>query len=302
MLSFDRDLRIFAPQLGDSLPDVAHQVAAVDRLPTMAHRVTLGEAKAHLLEVTEHLLGETHYQDEGLGLHTLSVCSRSMKLAAAFACEDVAAERQGRPCILSADEWRAVHRAILEGGSGEKPVLRRNGTFRPARWAVDLIQLTGRLAEVGFGPAEDSLRRRALAEPSREERQAATAHMKSLIAKKEAWLEAEEAEHLEEAQAWIRYNRAHLAPKPRPRGHLDVDGVVHVWLPPHYRTPEEAAAAAEERRARERQAAGQTKVVAGRVQNPTRVDAECHAILKAARRQAAEFARGSRGGRRAMMT
>ncbi len=301
MISFTKDLRIFAPRIGANLHDVAHQVAAVDRLPTMGVKVGVVEAKSHLLEVATYLVADSHYEDGGIGLHTLSVCTRAMRLAAAFACEDVAAERQGRPCILSPDEWRAVHRAVVTGSSGDRPTLRRNGTFRPARWAVDLIELTGRLAEVGFGPAEAAVRHRAMEEPSREERQAATAHSKGLIRLKEDFLR-QHAGLREEAVAWVKFNERHLLPTPRPEGHLDVDGVVHLRMPAMHRTPGPSRAVVEKQLVHEReQAKRRINVVASRVDKPVRVDKECHAILAEARRQAAQFARGAQGGRRALL-
>lgn len=298
-LNFSRDIRLFAARMGDQAADVLSQVAAVDRLPPVDVPAGLAEAKAHLLEVAAHLTGETTFQGEALELHAASVCSRAFYLAGAFAREDLAAERSGRRQILTGDEWRGVHRAILAGCAGQVPILRRQGTFAPPRWAVDLLQMTARLGEIGWGEAEGQLKVRAQREPTAAERRAAAEHTKRMVARKEAWL-AERPEALLEAEEWYNANRRNILPSPRPAGFLDIDGVCFIRMSPGYRTPAESAEVAEAARQRELASSNAT-VLCGRGGNaPFRAHREVLDILRENRSRGAEFARGGRSRTRQM--
>lgn len=298
-INFSRDVRIFAARMGDQACDILSQTAAVDRLPSVAVPPGLSEAKAHLLEVAEHLLGETTFQGEALELHAASVCCRAFRLAAAFAHEDLAAERSGRQMILTGDEWRGVHRAIVAGCQGQVPVLRRQGTFKPPMWAVDLLELTARLGETGWGHEEILVKARAQSQPTAAERRAAAEHTKRMVLRKEAWL-AERPEALIEAEEWYNANRRNIQPSPRPAGFLDVDGVCHIRMSPGYRTPAESAEVAEAKRQQELATANAT-VLCGRGSNaPFRAHREIVDLLRENRSRASEFARGGRSRTRQM--
>jgi hypothetical protein len=213
-----------------------------------------------------------------------------MRLASAFACEDLAAERQGRNTILDATEWRLVHRGLLAGCAGQVPIFRRVGAFTPPEWALGLLNLTVRLAESGWGPEEASMRARGQREPGAEEKRAAGFYSRALIHRKAAWLAAQ-PEAVEEANAWVRFNRAQTQPKPRPAGGLHVDGAVWLRMPAGTRQPAESLAVTQQR---QRQAAAETtKVVRirGRDGNSYTSHRDVLNILADNRRKASEFAR-----------
>jgi len=293
-INFSRDVRLFAARMGQDACDILTQVAALERLPSVAIPAGLGEAKAHLLEVAAHLTGETTFQGEALELHAASVCCRAFRLAAAFAREDLAAERSGRQQILTGDEWRGVHRAIVAGCQGQVPVLRRTGTFKPPMWAVDLLEMTARLAEVGWGHEEILLKARACSQPTAAERRAAAEHTHRMVNRKKAWI-AERPEAYEEAEAWYNANRANLS-HPRPAGGLDIDGVCWVRMSPQYRTPAESAEVAAAARQRELDRSNQTVLIGRGGRKPFRAHRDVLDCLNENRRKASEFARCARTG------
>lgn len=298
-INFSRDIRLFAARMGDQACDILTQTAAVDRLPSVLVPAGLGEAKAHLLEVVAHIQGDSTFQGEALELHAASVCCRAFRLAAAFAHEDLAAERSGRQQILTSDEWRGVHRAIVAGCQGQVPILRRQGTFKPPLWAVDLLELTARLGEMAWGHEEILVKARAQSQPTAAERRAAAEHTKRMVSRKQAWL-AERPEALIEAEAWYNANRRNIQPSPRPAGFLDVDGVCFIRMSPQYRTPAESAEVAEAKRQRELAAANAT-VLCGRGSNaPFRAHREVLDILRENRSRASEYARGGRSRTKSM--
>ncbi|MFA6132469.1 MAG: hypothetical protein WC869_00480 [Phycisphaerae bacterium] len=296
-LNFARDIRLFAPRLGENITDVVAQVASVERLPSMAVTPGLAEAKTHLMEVCHHLLGDITFQGQALELHAASVCCRALRIASAFAHEDLAAERSGRLQILSGNEWRTIHQAVMAGCAGQVPVLRRMGTLRPPKWALDLIELTGRLGEVGWGTDEVRLKHRVLSEPNSAERRAAAEHTQRMIARKAAHLGLH-TDAVAEAKAWLVLNGEHVKAKPRPAGCLSIDGMVWIRMSPMYRTPAESAEVATERRQRELNAADQTVVCGGRTSKPFRAHREVLDCLADNRRKASEFARNAGGNRR----
>lgn len=292
-INFSRDIRIFGRNLAAAghLGDVAAQVAAVERLPTLAVAPGLTEAKAHLMEVCEHLLGETTFQGQALELHAASVCSRAFRLAQVFACEDLAAERSGRRQILDGAQWRIVHRALLAGCAGQVPVLRRLGTFQPPIWALDLLELTTRLAEVGWGPEEVSLKARVLRKPDAAEKRAAAAHGQRLISAKERLL-AENPEAREEAAHWAACWRKELAPAPRPEGFLAVCEGAALRMPETYRRPVESAETTAARAAEERRKSGEVVTIRG-WRGPYRAHREVVDVLAENRRMASAYARSA---------
>jgi hypothetical protein len=292
-INFSRDIRIFSSTFGDNMGDVVAQVAAAERLPVMGVSPGLAESKAHLLEVVAHLKGETTFQGSGLELHAASVCGRAMRLAQAFACEDLASERSGRQTILSSDQWRQVHQAVVAGCSGNVPTFRRNGTFRPPVWALDLLEMTGRLAEVGWTEAEVRIKARALGQPDAAERKAAADYASAMISRKAKWLK-EWPEATEEARAWIQYNRPHLQAKARPAGALQIDKQVWVRMSPQYRTPAESAEVAEANRQRELESSNATVLIGRGGRSPFRAHREVVEILRENGRKASEYARGGR--------
>jgi hypothetical protein len=296
-LNFRLDLAIFAHTMGDNLCDATTQVAIVEDLPSLGAIAGLSQAKAHLMGVVAHLLGDTTFQGQALELHAASVAGRAMRLAQAFACEDLAAERSGRRMILDADQWRQVHQAVIAGCSGQVPILRRNGTFRPPLWAVDLLELTGRLGETGWADAEIRIKARAMGQPSPEERRAAEAHNARMIAQKAAWV-AKNPEARDDAEAWWTANR-HQAfnRKPRPVGCLRIDHAVYIRLPAAYRTPAESAEVAEAKRQQDIAAGAATVLVGRGGRAPFVAHKDVLEILRDNRRKASEFARGSRRGR-----
>lgn len=294
-IQFLRDIRIFAQEYGENIVDIVAQVASVERLPSMGLPPGLAEARANLLEWCEALTGETTFAGGFLELHVVSVISRAMRLAATFAQEDIMAERNRGIMILTNDQWRLVHRAILAGCAGQVPVIRRNGTLRPPKWAVDLIQLTGRLAEVGWGHEECSLKAKAFGEPSKEERKAASELGAVMIARKNAHLAAH-PEATAEALCWLKANAKYLEPRPRPEGALSITGRVWVRMSAPYRTPVASDAAVAEQRATE-QARSREKVFVRGAHGPVRVDREVAEILRDNREKASAHARNARHGR-----
>lgn len=292
-LNFSADIRIFAARMGENACDMLSQVATVERLPNLGVTPGLAEARRHLLEVAAHLRGDTTFQGSPLELHAASVCSRGLRLAAAFAREDLAAERSGRDTILTSAEWYDVHRAVLAGTAGQVPVLRRIGTFHPPKWALDLIEMTTRLAEVGWGPDEVRLKARALAEPTAVERRAAADHTARMIARKDAWL-ASRPEALEEATAWWGMYRHAVEATPRPAGGLDIDGVCWIRLPAAIRQTAPSRASVMEVRQMELAQAGQTVVRGHASGHRFTAHREVVGCLADNGRKAREFARCAR--------
>jgi len=293
-INFARDLRIFAPRMGDNLADVVSQVAIVDQLPSMFVAPGLGEAKAHLLEVATHLNGEDSYVGGALELHTISLCGRAMRLANAFATEDIHAERKGAYQILNGNEWRTIHQAIINGCAGSYPVLRRNGTLRPPKWAVDLLQLTSRLAEIGQSHEEVRLKARALSEPSADERKLAEQLGQMMIRRKNDHIR-DNPEAVVEAESWIRINSQNITPRLRPEGGLDIDGMVWVRMSAPYRSPMASEAYKGEVRKREIDESKRTTLVVGaHADKPFRADRECVGILRDNARVAQAYVRSSR--------
>jgi hypothetical protein len=298
-LNFARDIRIFSPIMGDNLGDVASQVAIVEGLPSMAVKPGLVEARAHLLEVCAHLLGDTTFQGSALELHAASVCCRAMRLAAAFAMEDLAAERQGRLQVLNGDQWRLVHRALLAGTAGQVPVIRRIGTFHPPKWVVDILQMTARLGEIGWGADEVHLAARCNAEPTQAEKRAAAEHTQRLISRKGGHL-GMNPEAVLEAREWLNANRANVQAVPRPAGALAINGQVWIRMSPEYRSPSESLEVAEAKRQRELAAANATVLCGRGGSRPFVAHREILEILQENCSKAAEYARGGRSRTRCM--
>lgn len=299
-ISFARDLRIFAPIMGDNLGDVAAQIATVEGLPTMAVKPRLVEARSHLLEVCTHLLGDTTFQGSAMELHAASVCCRAMRLAAAFATEDLAAERQGRLQVLTGDQWRLVHRALLAGTAGQVPVIRRIGTFHPPKWVVDILQMTARLGEIGWGGEEVRLAARCLAEPTQQEKRAASEHTQRLISRKGGHL-GMNPEAVLEAREWLNANRANVQAVPRPAGALAINGQVWIRMSPEYRSPAESLEVAEAKRQRELAAANATVLLGRDGRKPFVAHREIVEILRDNQKQASSYARGASRGRRTQL-
>jgi hypothetical protein len=293
-VNFIHDLAIFAPSMdAHTLKNVAETVfVAEGSLPVMTARPSLALAKKHVMTVVEHLLSDFVYLG-GLELHLQSVITRAGYLLQAFAREDLASERSGRLNILSGEEWRRVHTAIVRGCMGYVPMIRRNGTMRPAGWAVDLLEMTARLAEVSWGVNERTIAAAAHRGPSENEKKIASTYTKGMIAAKDAMLASAAPEARQLATAWLKDKAQFLRPTPRPAGCLDLDGKSWIRLPPKYRTVEESEAAAAEAAIRERNAAGATVIHGGWTMPVARVSREIVDCLRDNRKRGHDAVRAA---------
>jgi hypothetical protein len=294
VVNFIHDLAIFGPSMDpQTLKNVAETVfVAEGSLPVMTARPSLARAKQHAMTVVEHLLSDFVYLG-GLELHMQSVITRAGYLLQAFAREDLASERSGRLNILSSEEWVRVHTAIVRGCMGYVPMIRRNGTMRPAGWAVDLLEMTARLAEVAWGANERTIAAAAHRAPSEDEKKIAFTYTKGMIKAKDEMLAEAAPEARQLANAWLKAKAEFLRPTPRPAGCLDLDGKSWIRLSSKYRTATESAIAAAEAEVRERNAAGATVVHGGWTMPIARVSREIMDCLRDNRKRGHDAVRAA---------
>jgi hypothetical protein len=293
-INFVHDLAIFAPSMDHHTLKAVAEIVLVSEgtLPIMTARPSLARAKQHAMTVVEHLLSDFVYLG-GLELHMQSVVTRAGFLLQAFAREDLASERSGRAQILSFDEWNLVHKAIVRGCMGYVPLIRRNGSMRPARWAVDLLEMTARLAEVAWGANERTIQATANKAASEGERRSAVTYADGMIKAKNAMLAEASADMKSIVAGWMKRKVEFLTPSPRPAGCLDLDGKSWIRLPSKYRTAEESEAAAAESAIRERNAAGATVIHGGWTMPIARVSREIVDCLRDNRKRGHDAVRAA---------